>query len=86
MRLLLGSHKRRSALALLSNDQESLKNPLLRAAVFTSDTPEDRDQIFQLLKTAYDLRSKLATGKNASNEGLSVTAPLNGIFPMGAKN
>src|SRR5260370_1257839 len=50
------------ALFTKENDALSYRLPL-RAAVFTSDTPEDREHVFRLLKVAYDLRSKLAHGQ-----------------------
>ena len=50
------------ALFTKENDALSYRLPL-RAAVFTSETPEERERIFQLLKAAYDLRSMLAHGQ-----------------------
>lgn len=61
------------ALYTKENDALSYRLPL-RAAVFTGDVPEEREHIFQLLKAAYDLRSKLAHGQKRLEE----TAKLGG--------
>jgi hypothetical protein len=59
------------ALFTRENDAVSYRLPL-RAAIFTGDSPRDRDEIFSTVRAGYDLRSNLAHGQNQLTDSVKV--------------